>query len=201
MRWSKTLLMSGALLALAPACTSTHIQSARHQAGGSAGPFRNVTVVGVDNRPDVREPFENDVVRCLQAHGVKGTASYTQFSFAVVKGDKEQMRKQLDAAGAESLLFVRVTDKADFVDGPPASLGSMDAGGVEESVYNAFTVPGGDINSAWRIGARLYRVSDGAVIWSCMLETIMKEDADSLVFMRGVASTIVDRMAKDKVIP
>lgn len=30
---------------------------------------------------------------------------------------------------------------------------------------------------------------------------VMKEDADSLVFMRKVASTIVDRLVKDKVIP
>jgi hypothetical protein len=119
----------------------------------------------------------------------------------VIKGNKEQMRQQLNAAGAESILFVRVTDKADFVDGPPASLGSLDEGGVEESVYNAFTTPGGDINSAWRIGARLFRVSDGAVIWSCLLQTVMKEDADSLVFMRGVAKDIVDRMSKDKAIP
>jgi len=155
----------------------------------------------MDNRPDVRDPFENDVVRCLQGYGVAGTASHAQFSFAEVSGSKEQVRQRLLAAKVESVLFVRVTDRADFVDGPPASLGSLDEGGVEESVYNAFTVPGGNINSAWRIGARLFRVSDGAVIWSCLLETIMKEDADSLVFMRGVANTIVDRMAKDKVIP
>ena len=195
------LLMTFALLAVMTACNSTQIQSSRHPAGMSAAPFRSVMVVGVDQRPEVRDPFENDAVAFLQERGVQGTASYTRFSFDEIKGDKEQLRQQFLATGAQSVLFVRVTDRADFVDGPPVSLGSMDAGGVDESVYNAFTTPGGDINSAWRIGARLYRVSDGTVIWSCLLQTVMKEDADSLAFMRGVAKDMVERMAKDKAIP
>jgi hypothetical protein len=195
------LLMAGALLALMTACSSTQIQSTRHPAGLSAAPFRNVMVVGVDQRPEVRDPFENDVVSLLREHGVDGTTSYLRLSFEQVKGDKEQLRQRLLAAKAESVLFVRVTAKADFVEGPPASLGSMDMGAVDESEYVAFTTPGGEINTAYHLGARLYRVSDGTVIWSALLETVLKEDADSLVFIRGIARTIVDRMARDKVIP
>jgi hypothetical protein len=77
----------------------------------------------------------------------------------------------------------------------------MDMGAVDESRYNAFTTPGGEVNTRFRLGARLYRVSDGAVIWSGVLDTVMKEDSDALVFIRSTARTIVDRMAKDKVIP
>jgi hypothetical protein len=195
------LLMTFALLAVMTACSSTQIQSSRHPAGMSAAPFRNAMVVGVDQRPEVRDPFENEAVLLLREHGVAGTASYNQFSFAQVQGDKEQLRQNLKAAGVQSLLFVRVTQRTDFVDGPPASLGSMDMGAVDESQYVAFTTPGGDINTRFRIGARLYRVSDGAVIWSAVLDEVMKEDADSTDFIRRTARTIVDRLAKDKVIP
>jgi hypothetical protein len=182
-------------------CTSTHIESRRYAAGGSAAPFRNITVVGMDSRPEVRVPFENNVVGYLQKHGVEGSASYTRFRFAELKGDKEAIRQRLMAAHVGSVLFVRVTDRTDFVTGPPASLGSMDMGTVNEVHHEALTVPGSDITSDWRIGAKLYRVSDGAVIWSCLLGTVMKEDSDSLTFMQGVAKGIVDQMAKDKVIP
>ena len=197
----KGKIVAGALLALMTACSSTQIQSTRHPAGMSAAPFRNVMVVGVDQRPEVRDPFENDAVAFLQERGVQGTASYTRFSFDEIKGDKEQLRRKLQGAGAESVLFVRVTQRTDFVDGPPASLGSMDMGAVDESQYVAFTTPGGDINTRFRIGARLYRVSDGAVIWSGVFDAVMKEDADSTDFVRRTARTIVDRLAKDKVIP
>ena len=196
------LLIAGSLLAVLPGCSSTHIQSTRHPAGVGVGPFRNVTVVGVDNRPIVRDPFEDDVVTLLRERGVEGTASHTFLSFDQIKGNKEQIRQRLLAAKAESVLFVRVTSRTDFVDGPPASLGDMDnMGAVDESRYVAFTSVGQDINTRFRLGARLYRVSDGAVIWSAVLDEVMKEDADSMVFIRDTAKTIVERMARDKVIP
>jgi hypothetical protein len=194
------LLVAG-VLALVTGCSSTHIQSTRHPAGVGVPPFRNVTVVGVDQNPNVRDPFENDTAGLLQERGVVAAASYNRFSFDEVKGNKEQLRQRLQAAGAESVLFVRVTGKTDFVEGPPASLGEMDASAGEESAYVAFTTPGGNMETAWRLGARLFRVSDGAVIWSAALSTVMKDDADSLAFIRGVAKDIVERMAKDKVIP
>ena len=195
--WSNII----AALALLSACTSTHIQSTRHAAAQGAPPFRNVMVVGMDERGDVRAPFENNVVGFLQQHGVTGTSSYTRFTLDQIKGDKEQLRQQLIAAGAESVLIVRVTDRADFVEGPPASLGSLDGGALAESRYNAFTTPGGEMNTALFLGGRCYRVSDGAVIWSCLLQEVMKEDTDSVVFIRNTAKAIVDRLAKDQVIP
>jgi hypothetical protein len=192
--------MAGALLAVLTGCSTTDVQSSRHPAAMGGALVRNVMVIGVDQRAEVRDPFENDVVGYLRERGVQGTASYTRFSFDEIKGDKEQIRQKLQGAGAESVLFVRVTQRTDFVDGPPASLGSMDMGAVDESRYNALTTPGGDINTRFRIGARLYRVSDGAVIWSCALDSVMKEGADASDFIRRTAKAIVERMGRDKVI-
>ena len=201
-QWGARTLLASALLGLMPACSSTHIQSTRHPAGAGVAPFRNVMVAGVDQNPNRREPFENSTVALLREHGVTGTASYTVVSFDELKGDKEQLRQRLLAAKAESVLFVRVTGKADFAEGPPVSLGSMDMGAVQEAGYVAFTAPpGGEMNTAYRLGARLYRVSDGAVIWGGVLNATMMEDEDSLVFIRKTAKTFVERLAKDKVIP
>jgi len=164
-------------------------------------PFRSVMVVAMDQRQDVREPFENDTVAYLRERGVDGVASYSRFGFDQVNGDKEQLRQLLQTAHQESVLFVRVTQRADFVEGAPPSLGSIDMGAVDESAYTSFTEPGGEINTGFRLGARLFRVSDGAVVWSSVMTTIMKEDTDQLVFVRKTARAFVDRMAKDNVIP
>jgi hypothetical protein len=78
----------------------------------------------------------------------------------------------------------------------------MDMGAVQEAGYVAFTAPpGGEMNTAYRLGARLYRVSDGAAIWSGALNATMMEDEDALVFIRKTAKTLVERLSKDKVIP
>ena len=136
----------------------------------------------------------------LQAHGVVGTASHNRFSLAEMKGDRAQIRQRLVAAQVESALFVHVTDQSDFGGGPPASLGSLDMGAVDESRYNLAT-PGGEVSTNLRLGIRLYRVSDGVAIWTGVVDTVVKEDYDSITLLRGVAKTIVDRMAQDKVIP
>ena len=188
-------------LALLPGCSSTHIKSSRTPAGMAAAPFRNIMVVGMDERPDFRNPFEHDAVGFLKERGVEGTASFTRFSFDEMKGDRAQVRQKLAAANVQSALIVRVTAQSDSVDGPPASLGDMDMQAVDEDRYNSFTTPGGDIHIKLRLGAKLYRVSDGVVIWSGLLDTILSEDYDSIVVLRGMAKTIVEQMAKDKVIP
>jgi hypothetical protein len=77
----------------------------------------------------------------------------------------------------------------------------MDMGAVDESQYVAFTAGGQDINTRFRLGARVYRVSDGAVIWSAALDTVMKEDSAPTDFIQRTAKTIVEQMAKDEVIP
>jgi hypothetical protein len=200
-QWTTTLLFVGALSGLLTACGSAHIQGNRTAAGLAAPPVRSMMVAGVDNRPYVREPFENDVAGFLREHGVDGTASFHQISFEDLKGDKEQLRQKLQAAKAESILFVRVTDRSDFVQGAPTSLGSMDVGALAESRYDAFTAGGGDISTALRLGARLYRVSDGTLLWRGLLDTVKKEDTDSIVLLRTIAKNIVDRMARDKAFP
>ena len=63
------------------------------------------------------------------------------------------------------------------------------------------TRPGGDLDSSLRIGARLYRVSDDAAVWSSLLDTVVKEDYDSIVLLRSIAKTIVNQPAKDRFIP
>jgi hypothetical protein len=200
-QWGTTVLMAGALTVLLAACSSTHIQSTRQPAALGAAPLRNMTVVGIDGRPDFRAAFENDVVRDLRQHGVEGAASYTQFSLAEVKGDRTQMRQRLLAAKAESVLYVRVADRDDFTKGPPATFEGSNMGDVYDSRYAAFTDPGGEINTDLGLGATLYRVSDGALLWSGALDTIMREDADALAVMQRIATTFVQQMAKDKVIP
>jgi hypothetical protein len=195
-------LMALALLALIPGCSSTHIKSTRYAAGTGAASFRNVVVAGVDQNPDVREPFENETATLLAEHGVKGTASHTMLSLEELNGNKEQLRQRLIELKAESLLIVRVTERADFVEEEaPVTLGSMEITGESESRFNEFLRPGGDVDTALRLGARLYRVSDGALMWSGVLDATIKEDQDRLVFIRRTAETIVQRLAKDKLIP
>ncbi len=74
-QWGALSFIAGALTALLPGCSSTRIQSTRYPAGLTAAPFRNVMVVGMDERPEIRSRFENDVGRLLQTHGHRAGAN------------------------------------------------------------------------------------------------------------------------------
>ena len=81
-------------------------------------------VVGLDSRAEVREGFENDLVKFLTKRGTSGTSSYSRFSLEQMKGNKDHVRERLLSTGADSVLYVRVADREDLVEGPPASLGT-----------------------------------------------------------------------------
>lgn len=201
LRYSRWMI-TGGLLALLPACSSINIQGSRAAATTTAGPFRHVIVVGTGTRPEVREGFENDLVAFLSKRGVSGLNSYSRFSLDQLKGEKEKVRTRITATGADSVLFVRLTDREDILaGGPPPTLGDMDMAAVDESRYNALTSPGGAVNSLFVLHARLYQISDGNPVWNAQVRAIMKEDSDSIVFMRSVAEKIVRQMRKDRVVP
>ncbi len=157
-------------------------------------------VVAKDERPDVRSEFENDMVNALSKHQVTGVASYQQFPLDDLTGDKEQLKQKFANTGAQSVLIVRLVERGTFMSGPPGTIGDISPGSVDEASYERFT-SGGDIETDLRLGAKLYRVSDGSMVWSGVIDTTLKEDYDSIVVMRSVADRIVSGLAKDKVIP
>ena len=57
------------------------------------------------------------------------------------------------------------------------------------------------MNTVFRFQARLYRISDEKPVWDAQVQAMMKQDADSIVFMRRVAEKIVGQMGRDRVIP
>ena len=182
-------------------CSSTHIDTTRNWSVQLGSPFRNILVVAMDERPEMRQRAENDIVRFLQARNVRGTATVGSFTFAEFKGDREQIRQKLAGANGDAVLFVRVADRDTFKDGAVGSLGGYDMGAVSESRYVRLTAGGGEIKSDIQIGARLFRLSDGALIWSGLVDTKIGDNSDSVVVLDNIAKTIVEGMVKDQVIP
>ena len=178
-------LWAAGAISLLTSCSSTHIQASRTQAGLSAPPFHSVLVAAVDNRPDIRAQFESDMIYCLQQRKVVGVGSSDRFTLAELKGVGEELRKKCASAGAEALLLVRTTDRTTFETGP----------GYER--LSGF----GDIKTDVQLTATLYRLSDGAPLWTGVVDTILKEQYNSIVVLRKVAQAIVNSLAKDKVIP
>ncbi len=188
-------------LVLLPACSSTHIQSARVVAVPAVVPVHNILVVGMDQRADLRAQIEADVLYLLQQRKVAGIVSHDRFALSDFKGDKETIRQKCAGTGADAVLLVRTTGRTTVTDFREGGLGTLDAGAGGELGYDLFTANGG-FKTDVRLEAKLFRVSDAAPIWNAVLDTILKDDSyDSRAVIRGIAQAIVTNLAKDKVIP
>jgi hypothetical protein len=180
-----TGLLALCAISLLTSCSSTHIRGSRTEAGSSVSPFHNVMVVALDNRPDIRAQFQDDLVYFLQQRKVVAVGSSSEFTLSDFNGGAEEIHKKFATAGVESLLVVRTTGRTTFERGP----GYERAAGF------------GDIETDVQLAATLYRVSDGVTIWNGAMDTILKDQYHARDVMRSVAKAIVSTLAKDKVIP
>lgn len=196
-----SILVASAVGLLLPACGSTRVRGERTAAGARAGSVRNVTIVSLDPRADVRKPFERDVASKLKRHGVTGNPSFERFSLDELKGDWAQVRKRLADAGAEAILYVRLANRVNFSEGSRTGAGDIDVNDLDAPGAIGFGHPESKIDSHLFLEAQLFRVADGAILWSGSVNSLVKEDDDYLVVTRRIADAIVDRMASDRIIP
>jgi TolB-like protein len=192
---------AAATLLLLVACASPGMRGAVNPAAHLDSPIRTMLVVGMDERPLIRAGWENDVVAALQKRQVNAVASYNQFPLTTFSGTQDQIRQALAAANVQFALFAKTGDRTDFVAGAPMSFSERDISSAQASQYLYLTAGGGDIETDLRLGAKLYRVSDGALVWSGVVDKVVKEGYDSIALLRSIARSLVGEMSSAKVIP
>ena len=195
-----SFLMAAVAVIILTSCSSTRIESTLNPAVVGAAPVRSVLVVGMWERPEVRTRFESDMVYFLAQHSVAAVGSQGRFTLDEFRGDRKQLREKLEAAKVSFVLITRETARTTFLGPPSGAGGDMSWGEADDFVSGHAALSAGDIKTDVRLGAKLYRVSDGAVLWSGLVDTLLKENYNSVAVSKRVAETIVKRMVKDKVI-
>jgi len=199
-------LWCGPLLALlavtAVSCSSVKIQSQRNPAVTGPVAARRLMVVGLEERPAVRAQFENQFVAQWKVASVECSSSHQQFALSSFSGDREEIRRKLAAAGLETVLAVRATDRVSGVEGAGVNVGLYGGGlswsDVDESRYRRFT-SGGEITTYVILSGKLFRVSDGALLWSSSTEIKLGESYDQDGVLREAAGAIAGQLRHDKV--
>ena len=97
------LLLAGA----SSACSTTSLQSSWKDPQFSAGPFRNVLVLGVARNQSSRRIFEDNFVQSLKARGTPATASYPLLPEEGAI-PRDRIRQAVAQSGADSVLVTRV---------------------------------------------------------------------------------------------
>ena len=198
--WAGPLLVLLALVA--SSCSGIKIQSQRSTGLAGVGAVHNMLVVPLDGRPEMCFEFEKAFVAQWKVAQVTATGNQGRFPQSDFKGDREVLRQKLLAAGVESVLLVRPTDRTTTMRGSGVA-GTMAGGAtswseVEDARYEAYTA-GPSITTIQVVTGKLFRVSDGALLWNSSTQLTLGNDYSPDVMFRQLAVTIAGQLQQDKV--
>jgi hypothetical protein len=111
--------MASAMLAavlLSGCATTTHVTSEwRDPDVEKAGPYKNIFVIAVTGKEDIRNQMEDDLSAAITAQGVSAVASHLSVS-EEDKLEKAELIKAVKKAGADAVLVVRMVSKENRTD-------------------------------------------------------------------------------------
>lgn len=197
------IVMSIGVVLAGVSCRSTSTQSYPSSLVQKTGPFRSAAVVAVDDRAEIRAFVEDLFVKRLEERGVRAEASHGLFPLSDLKDHREEVRRKLAGTRAEAVLLARVAGQADMITRSAVGVGMWDSAlewmrpyGQPVELYG-----GGDLRTTVRLESNLYRLQDSALVWVAHTDTVLKEDTDRAARIRDITRTLVERMARDGVIP
>lgn len=203
-----------AALAILPillcSCTTTTVKQTWKSPNCPAGPVKKVAVVAVADQMSVRPGLENRFAREIGQQGQPAMATVKLMSLAQIKENKEQAVKLLREAGADSILIVRLVDKATYYQQArttqatvtPVITSSYGYGwyGYYEVVFMDLGAQHYNVRDDLFIDSSLFDLDSGERLWSAQSRTVVKENADKLVVADELVAKVTEAMRKDGVI-
>jgi hypothetical protein len=107
------LLFSCTAAGLLCSCAATSVKKTWKSPACTA-PVGTLAVIAVDDRPMLREGFENRFVTHLAKAGAQGVTTYDLLPLAGIKQDKAAAAQMLRGKSAAAVLIVRMLDNTSF---------------------------------------------------------------------------------------
>jgi len=204
------LAMTATMLWLS-GCASSSVKQTWKAPDHQGGPVKRVCVVAVDERGLVRKGFENRFVRDLEKQGQPAIVTHDALSLPDIKANKESAAATMSAAGADSVLLVRLVDQTTYNRSVRAT-GERYVGvttGIDNYYgwYDYYTMAFMDMSTVWSttkqtvvFDASLFDLKSGRRLWSGLTETVLQEEDDRLVEADSLVAKIVAAMRQDGVI-
>jgi hypothetical protein len=195
---------------LATGCHSTSIKTTWKAPDFNGGPVRKLAVLAVADEGLVRGGFENRFVNQLSRGGQDAFTTYKTLPLADIKANKEATAAALRQAGADTILILRLVGSSTrFVhvrQTHEAYLPTV-AGMATDGWYDCYSVAFTDlsvVHDSTRqdvlLDSSLFDLNSGKRIWSCVTDTVVKEDVDRLELADAFVAKVVTALRKDRIV-
>ena len=206
--------LHSALVAILPillcSCATTTVKQTWKSPNCPPGPVKKVAVVVVADQTNVRPGLENRFAHDIKQQGQAAMATVELLSLTRIKENKEEAAKLLREAGADSILIVRLVDKATYNGHARATGGAMTpvvTGFAGYGWYGYYQIGFMDLSAHHYtlrddlfMESSLFDLSSGERLWSSQSKTVVKETADKLVIADELVAKVTEAMRKDGVI-
>lgn len=201
--------INASLILLACSCASSSVKMT-WKAPEATQPVRKVMVVAVAERGLLRQGFENRLATQLIAAGTPAAVTYDQLPLAAIKQDKQAAVQHFRAAGADSVLILRLLTSAvsyhEVQPGRPRYTGTV-TGFDTIGWYDYYSLGFMDLSPTYGsltekmyLEASLHDLQTEKRLWAGVTRTVLKEQMDRVGEMDPLVQKVVAAMRKDGVI-
>jgi hypothetical protein len=167
-------------------------------ASDRTGTLRKILVLGWGTRQDLRQLFEDTVAQELRALGVGADSSHRRLTAGELPL-RDAVRRLVKAEGYEGVLVARLvaTERAPATSSPARGEGYVPT--LEGKLAKLdMAPPGGEDGRVAVTETSLYRVADGARVWSVL--TDVQDPKDLAQTTRDYASLVVAELRRHKLL-
>jgi hypothetical protein len=197
------------LAVLLCSCAATSVKSTWKSPDYRGGPVDKIAVLAVDERGNYRPAFESQFVAQLEQQGQPAFRTLGLLSLAEIRADKEAAAEKLRAAGADSILIVRLVDSYNQSTPAPIGGGNMlvtrSSGQVGGFEYYTVSTPGRggmqpSLSKYVCLDTSLYDLKSEKKLWSCVTGTVLREESEPLEEIRPLVTMVLTALRADGLI-
>jgi hypothetical protein len=174
------------------------------------GPVGKMAVLTIEERPLLREGFENRFVNQLKSAGDSAFSTFGLLSYSDIKADKKAAAERLITEGAQALIVLRLVDSTssyrvsqpggEHYVGTVDDVGMVDWYGYVSVGFMDMSPTYGNLNRRIYLETSLFDLKTEKRIWVGVTETTIKDGMDAVAEMDPLVAKILTSMRTDGVI-
>ena len=164
-------------------------------------------VLAADDRGQVRLALENRFLRDMRQEGQEALPTHNLLALPDIKTNKEAAAASFRAAGADTILVVRLLNQTTYtrtVAATPQVFVPLVTGYEDVGWYDYYSVAYMDMGVVWTsttqdiyLHTSLFDLKTGKRLWSAQTKTVLKDDTDRLAQADLLAAKLVTALRKD----
>ena len=203
-------LLAAVLALILCGCAATSLKETWKSPDYPGGPVQKLAVLAMADQELQRVAMENSCVNGMQSRGQAAMITHGLVKLEGIKTNKQAVAQQLLAAGADTILIIRIADRVTREQEVRVGAGRLSTTGDNfgtadwQDYYmggpSSMDTSWGELHQEVYIDSSLYDLKTNKRLWFCITETVMKEGSDWMAEIKPGMKKVLGALRKDGMI-